>query len=127
YYIRNTSDILLQLPIPSTIGLDEPYQNAGKVQNKGWDLSLGWRDAINDFEYGVNFNISDVNNQVMDLLGAGPIISGARIRTEGQPIDAIFGYKSAGLFQSQEEIDNAPRQFVEIAPDDIRYVNLLTV
>lgn len=127
YYIRNTSGILLQLPIPATIGLNEPYQNAGKVQNRGWDMNLGWRDAINDFSYGINFNISDVHNEVIDLMGAGPIISGNSIRQEGHPIDAIFGYKSAGLFQSQEEIDNAPRQFGVIAPGDIRYVNQLTI
>lgn len=127
YYIRNTSDILLQLPIPMTIGLNAPYQNAGKVRNKGWDLALGWQDEINDLTYGFNFNISDVNNEVMDLRGTGPHISGASVTQEGYPIGAIFGYKSDGLFQTQEEIDNAPTHIGAVAPGDIRYVNQLTV
>jgi TonB-linked SusC/RagA family outer membrane protein len=127
YYIRNTSDILLQLPIPTTIGLNAPYQNAGKVQNRGWDLGLGWADEINEFTYGINFNISDVRNEVMDLKGTGPHISGARVIQEGYPINSIFGYKSAGLFQSVEEIAAAPAQIGALAPGDIRYVNQLTI
>jgi hypothetical protein len=97
------------------------------VQNKGWDLGLGWSDEINNFTYGINFNISDVNNQVVDLLGTGPHISGASIIQEGFPISSIFGYKSDGLFQSQEEIDAAPAQIGALAPGDIRYVNQLTI
>lgn len=127
YYIRNTSDILLAVPIPMTIGLNAPFQNAGKVRNKGWDLALGWADEINDFTYGVNFNISDVKNEVVDLLGTGPHISGATIKTEGYPINSIFGYKSDGLFQTQEEINAAPTHIGAIAPGDIRYVNQLTI
>lgn len=127
YYIRNTSDILLQLPIPMTIGLSAPYQNAGKVQNKGWDLALGWSDEINEFNYGIDLNISDVNNKVIDLKDTGPYIYGATIIKEGYPINSIFGYQSGGLFQSQEEVDNAPTQFGAIAPGDIRYVNQLTI
>lgn len=127
YYVRNTSDILLRLPIPMTIGLNQPYQNAGKVRNTGWDLALGWADEINEFSYGVNFNISDVRNEVVDLMGTGPHIIGAAIRQEGYPINSIFGYQSAGLFQSQEEINGSPSQIGAIAPGDIRYVNQLTI
>lgn len=127
YYVRNTSDILLQLPIPMTIGLNAPYQNAGKVQNKGWDLSIGWSDEINEFTYGVNFNISDVTNRVMDLAGTGPHISGSSIIQEGYPINSIYGYKSNGFFQNTDEIANSPAQFGALAPGDIRYVNQLTV
>jgi TonB-linked SusC/RagA family outer membrane protein len=127
YYVRNTSDILLQLPIPMTIGLNAPYQNAGKVRNTGWDLGLGWSDEINEFTYGVNFNISDVKNEVIDLKGTGPHITGSRIIKEGYPINSIFGYQSAGLFQTTEEVTNSPSQIGAIAPGDIRYVNQLTI
>lgn len=126
YYVRNTSDILLHFPIPTSMGLNAPYQNAGKVRNTGWDLALGWADEINDFTYGVNFNISDVKNEVIDLMGTGPHISGASITTEGYPIGSIYGYQSQGLFQSQEEVDNAPTHIGAIAPGDIRYVDQLT-
>lgn len=123
YYIRNTSDILLEIPVPMTIGLAYPYQNAGKVRNKGWDLSLSWNDRTGDFDYGISFNISDVHNEVTDLYGTGPYIDGSRITAEGYPIQALFGYESAGLFQTQEEVDNAPLQFGALAPGDIRYAD----
>lgn len=127
YYIRNTNDILLQLPIPMTIGLQAPFQNAGSVENRGWDLALGWSDEVNDFTYGINFNISDVKNRVTDLVGTGPHISGARITMEGHPINSIYGYKSNGFFQNQEQIDGSPAQIGALAPGDIRYINQLTV
>jgi TonB-linked SusC/RagA family outer membrane protein len=127
YYVRNTSDILLQFPIPLTIGLNAPYENAGSVRNTGWDLALGWADEINDFTYGINFNISDVKNEVIDLKGTGPHISGARIIKEGYPINSIYGYEAQGLFQSQDEVDNAPTHIGAIAPGDIHYVNQITV
>lgn len=126
YYVRNTSDILLDFPIPISMGLSAPTLNAGKVRNTGWDLGLGWADEINEFTYGVNFNISDVKNEVIDLKGTGPIINGSRINTEGYPINSIYGYQSMGLFQSQGEIDDAPTHIGAIAPGDIRYVDQLT-
>ena len=55
YYVRRTSDILLKLDIPKFTGLNAPYQNAGVVDNKGWDLSFSWRDNISDFQYGATF------------------------------------------------------------------------
>lgn len=126
YYVRNTSDILLDFPIPISMGLSAPTLNAGKVRNTGWDLALGWADEINDFTYGINFNISDVKNEVVDLKGTGPLISGNRISTEGYPINSIYGYQSMGLFQSQAEIDDAPTHIGAVAPGDIRYVDQLT-
>lgn len=126
YYIRNTSDILLQLPIPVTIGLNAPFQNAGVVRNEGWDLALGWNDNAGDFDYSINFNISDVNNEVINLVGTGPYINGFNLIREGDPINSIYGYQSIGYFQTEEEVDNAPRQFGALAPGDIRYANMLT-
>ncbi|MBC9797150.1 SusC/RagA family TonB-linked outer membrane protein [Sinomicrobium weinanense] len=127
YYIRNTYDILLQLPIPATIGLSAPYQNAGKINNKGWDLAVGWKDKIGEFHYGIDFNISDVHNKVEDLHGTGPYIGETTIVQEGYPINSLYGYRSDGFFQSGEEVDRAPEQFGAIAPGDIRYTNQLTV
>src|SRR5690606_37919912 len=122
-YVRNTFDILLQVPVPMILGLEYPYQNAGKVRNKGWDLSLNWNDRVGEFEYGVGFNISDVHNEVTDLYGTGPHINGNAIIAEGYPINSLYGYRSLGLFQSQQEVDNAPTHIGAIAPGDIRYVD----
>jgi hypothetical protein len=123
YYVRSTKDILLALPVPRVVGLSAPLQNAGTVENRGFDFSLMWRDAIGSFRYSVNANFSDVRNSVVDLGGLGQIISGNSITTVGSPINSIFGYQSMGFFQNQEEINNSPRQFGTLIPGNIRYMD----
>ncbi|MCE5180072.1 MAG: TonB-dependent receptor [Porphyromonadaceae bacterium] len=128
FYIKNTRDILLQLPIPMTVGLTEPYQNAGKVRNTGWDLSLTHFNTVNDFKYDVTFALSDVKNEIIDLKGTGPYIGTYTIRMEGQPIDAFYGFKSDGLFQTPDEVAEHATQFGGlVAPGDVKYVDQITV
>ena len=65
------------------------------------------------------------HNKVMDLKGVDPIISGYTLIAEGYPINSLYGYRALGLFRSEEEIAEAPRQtFGNIAPGDIRYANV---
>jgi TonB-linked SusC/RagA family outer membrane protein len=124
YYIRDTKDILLTLPIPYSTGLTAPYQNAGKVRNNGWDLSIGHNNRVGEFDYSVRLALSDVKNKIVSLEGTGPYITGRNIRTEGQPIDAIYGFKTAGLFQTREEIAAHATQFgTQVSPGDIKYVD----
>lgn len=46
YYIKNTKDILLEMPVPLEYGFGKPNMNVGEVRNKGWELSLSWNDRI---------------------------------------------------------------------------------
>ncbi|MCG6189541.1 SusC/RagA family TonB-linked outer membrane protein [Maribellus maritimus] len=124
FYVKNTNNILLQLPIPMTVGLSAPYQNAGKVRNTGWDISISHFNRLHDFKYEVSFTLSDVKNEIIDLKGTGPYISSRTIRMEGQPIDAFYGYKTDGLFQTQEEVLEHAVQFGGlVAPGDIKYID----
>lgn len=123
YYIRNTRDILLSLPIPYTVGLSAPYQNAGRVRNKGWELSLGHSKSWGDFSYNARLVLSDVKNEIVSLEGTGPYIDSRTIRQVGQPIDAYFGYQSDGLFQSDQEVAEHATQFGQVKAGDIRYVD----
>src|SRR5690606_42104597 len=66
YYVRNTSDILLELTIPALIGMEEPFQNAGKVKNTGWDFAVNYNQAVNDVKYRVGLYFSDVKNEILD-------------------------------------------------------------
>lgn len=124
YYIKNTDDILLTLPIPLTVGLSAGVQNAGKVQNKGWDLQIGYNDRIGkDIKFGITGVLSDVKNKVLDLKGTGPYISGFQITREGEEIGALFGLQDKGLFQRQEEITASATQFGTVKSGDIRYAD----
>ncbi|MDM1294181.1 TonB-dependent receptor [Sphingobacterium sp. N143] len=120
FYNRKTSDILLQLDIPLIIGLNKPYQNAGVVENKGWEIALGYRsDPARNFRYHFNFNISDVKNKVLDMRGVDQ--TGLTVNREGYPINSIFGYISNGYFQTVDEIEGHATQFGELAPGDLKY------
>jgi hypothetical protein len=117
----------LTLPVPRVLGLSAPLQNAGTVENRGFDFSLNWRDEIGSFKYNIVANFSDVKNTVMDLGGLTQIIGDNSITKVGSPINSIFGFQSAGFFQNQTEVNDAPRQFGNLIPGNIKYVNQLTV
>jgi hypothetical protein len=124
YYVKNTNDILLTLPIPLTVGMSAGVQNAGSVENKGWDFQLSYNDQIGkDFRFGISGVISDVKNKVLDLKGTGPYISGFQINQEGQEIGSLFGLQAAGLFQTQEQITASATQYGTVKPGDIKYVD----
>jgi len=106
YYIRNITQMLQQFPIPMYVGLSSAWENAGSMRNRGWDLSINWRDRIGNVDYYVTGNLSDVKNKVTDLFGNEYI--GTQATFEGHPLRSWYGYVSDGYFQSQEEIDAYP-------------------
>lgn len=129
YYIKNTDDILLELPIPKTVGQNAPYQNAGSIENKGWEFSIGYKKTVsNDFKYAARFNISDVKNKITDLKDTDweNQDNDNRILAYhvGQPIGAFYGYIADGIFQSETEIANHATQPGNVAPGDLIYRNL---
>jgi TonB-linked SusC/RagA family outer membrane protein len=123
-YYRKTEDILLDVPIPQMVGRDAPFINAGEVENKGWELAVGWSDAIGTLNYGIDVNLSDNRNKVLDLNGTGPYIwnDQSTVVQVGSPINGWYGFEATGLFQSQEEIDNHPQPTGWITrPGDIKF------
>ncbi|GAB3959726.1 TonB-dependent receptor [Spirosoma harenae] len=119
YYYKQTRDILLDLDIPAIIGLGKPYQNAGVVENKGWELGLNYKGAIRNFRYDIGFNISDVKNKVVDLRGVNQV--GTQANREGYPIQSLYGLQAEGLFQTVDEVAAHAQQFGVIKPGDIKY------
>jgi hypothetical protein len=103
YYTRNINDMLQQFPIPAFVGLGSPWENAGSMENKGWDLSLSWNDQIGNVKYHVTGSLSDVKNKVTNLFGNEYITE--KIVTEGESINSWYGYVAQGYFQDQAEID----------------------
>lgn len=131
YYDKQTSDILLNLAIPATIGLSAPAQNAGSVNNTGYEFTLGYRDANprSGFHYNITGNLSINKNKVTDLKGTGPYITGSDVDPRyiiqtGLPINTFWGYKTDGLFQTEEEVSNYPTYAANTKPGDVKYVDL---
>jgi len=122
YYRRRTSDILLQLNIPALGGFSGagvPFQNAGVIDNNGWELGLGYKGKIKDFNYNVNLNLSDVRNTIVDTRGINQ--TGTTVNREGYSIGSLFGYVAEGLFQSDAEVAAHAKQFGTVKAGDIKY------
>lgn len=132
YYRKLTNDILLNLDIPATVGLAAPPQNAGSVENKGWEFSLNYRGATgrSGFRYSFGGNLSINKNMVTDLKGTGPYITGSDIDPryiikKGLPINTLWGYKTDGLFQTQQEITDYKATYAaNTKPGDVKYLDL---
>ena len=132
WYNRNTADILIRLPIPYYVGVEEPpVVNAGKVVNRGFDLNLGWRDRLKGSLLGYHFNIvaSTVQNEVLTLgqgkeeLTGGDVGEGGKLGTRtvvGSTIGAFYGYKVAGIYQNAEQLKSLPKRANETAGTDVK-------
>src|SRR5690606_13186385 len=113
---------LLSLDIPLIIGLNRPVQNAGVVENKGWESAISFRSAPGrEFKYNLSFNLSDVVNRVVDMKGINQ--TELLANREGYAIKSIFGYQTAGLFQTAEEVAGHATQFGDVQPGDLKYID----
>ena len=126
-YKKKTDDMLLYLPIQGVIGMSEPAQNAGSVENTGFDLSIFHNNRINkDWSYAINFNVAYVKNEITDMRGTeGKDPSKDKFwRLEGYPIGSFYGYVAEGLFKTQEELDTHPKRTGREKLGDIKYKDL---
>lgn len=106
-YIKKTSNMLLNMPIPSFGAFsNNPYFNAGDVKNTGFEFTANYRNKIgNDFNYNFGINLSSYKTKVTKL--TSDYLSGTVSRTYvGGPMGRFWGYKEIGIFQNQSEIDN---------------------
>jgi len=101
YFIKKTKDLLVSGTTPSLIigGKTSPI-NAGNVENKGFELELGWRDHIGDFSYGIRGNFSTLKNEVTFLDPSLVRLGGTTFHTytityfeKGYPVYYFRGYQ----------------------------------
>ena len=137
YYVKNTKDILLTVPIPiSSGGANDPIRNAGKIRNNGFEFNLGWMDQPNpDISYGINLIGSFNKNKVIAMGSESGSIKGGstnqNITTSetkaGYPIGGYWLISTAEYFNSQEEVDAYAKDGKKIQPaaepGDIKFVD----
>lgn len=106
YYIKNTTDLLLQVPLPRETGFPFALQNIGEVENRGVELSLNATPvAKGDFRWNFRFNISQNRNEILDMGRAGNIISSSPgpnnndfIARVGDPVGSFYGLITDGIY-----------------------------
>lgn len=143
WYKKRTKDWLVKAPILGSYGMGNdgaPDINGGIVDNKGIELGLNWNDRVQDFGYSANLNLAYNKNEVIKIENAQGLIPGkAHTLSQGTtemyraqeryPLGYFYGYKTAGIFQNQAEIDawkadgNGILQG-NVQPGDVKFVDL---
>lgn len=131
FFNKVTSGILLGPVTPSVLGTAVGFQNSGKMQNRGWELTIGYRATTGDFKHNVSFNLADSKNKVLAFTGNEQIHSSdemSNITRVGAPFASYFGYKTDGYFKSFAEIQNSALPVgingSQLAPGDVKYVDV---
>ncbi|QTE22557.1 SusC/RagA family TonB-linked outer membrane protein [Polaribacter cellanae] len=113
YYKTNTTDLLLNLPVPQQTGYNTVLANIGEMENKGFEIDLSANNLkLGALNIGFNANITTYKNKVLAL---GPDQEEIRTGRDenfvtkiGQSIAEIYGYEIEGVYKTQKEIDNSP-------------------
>lgn len=123
YYRKKSRDFLLNIPLPPQSGFPSAYENVGSILNSGIEIGLNYSHSTGSgFHYNVGMNLTTVNNRLISLTNSlhflnnlsnlGFSTTGSNnwgtysVTRVGGPIGEFYGYKSAGIFQSQKEIDD---------------------
>jgi TonB-linked SusC/RagA family outer membrane protein len=124
-YTRDTRDMLADVELPRIMGTSAPKQNSADLQTKGWELAATWQNRINaDWNYAVTLALAD--NKAVITKYDNPTGALGEYYV-GQVIGERWGYETVGIFQTEEEIDNAADQSrigPNWRPGDIRYADL---
>ncbi|AWW28844.1 TonB-dependent receptor [Echinicola strongylocentroti] len=126
WYVKNTSDMLLSLPIPRSSGFTSQLTNIGGIQNSGWEFGLTSRNITNPkFSWLTNIALTTVKNKVTDLGGINRIVTGSAGATnqiaiieEGLPLESFYGYEVLGVWQEGDDYDVTEDA---VQPGDVKY------
>jgi len=126
YFTRTISDILIQPPVASAVGEGQlRWVNGATKKNNGFEIVLGYRDVIGDFKYSINVNAAQFKDKITELPEEVRSAYPGNVEKTilGHSQLSLFGYKSDGLFQNQEEVDAHATQ-VGKGIGRIRYADL---
>ncbi len=121
YYYKKSKDFLLNVPLPPQSGFASGYQNVGSISNAGLEFAVNYAKQSGQFHWNIGVNITTVTNKLLSLTnGLNNVTNLASLgfpttgsnnwgtfsnSVIGGPVGEFYGYKSAGIFQDQKEID----------------------
>jgi len=102
YYIKNTTDLLLDVPVPATTGYSVQTQNVGSLENKGFEFVINSDNFVGDFKWSTSFNFSINKNKITELANGQQLIDlgGSdfmNVIMVGQPLGVFYGAEYAGV------------------------------
>ena len=123
-YKRKTTGMLLNLPILSVLGVSAPAQNAGSVENKGIDITIGHNNRINkDWSYNVTLNVGYNHNEITNLAGTEGENPNNTLTwfLEGEAVGSYYGYVCDGIFKDEAEVKAGPLRTGKEKPGNLRF------
>lgn len=128
YFDKVTSDILVPPQVPGVFGTGLPMFNAGKVGNRGWEISATYRHKGKVLNHTLMVNFGDSKNKVLDYGGKERLTGVEELQVilrEGLPFNSYVGLKRDGIFQNWDEIKGAAvPEGLNVQPGDNRYVDV---
>jgi len=148
YFNKNTSDMLIPFQLVETFGAQRnlpddpgnillPDYNIGQLNNHGIEVEVNYQNRIGKLGYSFGVNASFLRNKVTRLYGDSTYLASTPYGREnvdisrtyqGQPIASFYGFKTAGLYQSQSDIDKDPNVANDdrsnIHPGDVRFKDI---
>lgn len=121
-YERLTKDMLTKSKtLPAILGASEPRENAADLKNRGWGVTVNWRESFNlgksPFNFSLGANLSDSRAWITKFDNPDSYLDDYYV---GQEIGEIWGLQSLGLYQSVEEVQNHAFEDHR-ASDEVRY------
>ena len=138
YFNKKTEDLLLSPQVSGILGASAPgasgpLVNAGTVENKGFEFSIGYKEIVSDdFSFNLNFNFTTLQNEVLYVGSETGVLFGGSFGVgqeppsrmeKGYPIGYFYGYKTDGIFQNQSAVNNHATQ-TNASPGDLRFVDV---
>jgi len=107
YFSKTNDGMFIGVTYPSILGAAAPMSNNGKLRTNGWEFSLNWKDKIGSVTYNVGGSLSDASTTLLRLTNNQNVPNPGKNtnRLIGKPLNAIYTYKTDGIFQTQAEAD----------------------
>ncbi|MFX1705139.1 TonB-dependent receptor [Chitinophaga sp. CC14] len=138
WFNKNTNDMLVPAPEMDLHGTSAiPDRNLGQLNNKGWEIEVGYQGGNDKFHYNVSANASFIKNEVTKLYDPSSYIGSTPYGRQGQeisrtyvgqPLASYYGWKTDGIYQTADEINNDPNiskdpNKANIQPGDVRFLD----
>ena len=134
YYVSETRNALAPVQVLTYLGHfgQALFQNAGNIENRGFELGLGYHDTKSEFTYGADFTLTTVKNEITAVPVKGQTFGGGEGVTRSQlgtSLGEFFLIPFAGIFQSTDEVANYRNSAGKViqpfaSAGDVRYTDV---
>ncbi len=124
YFIKRNDNVFVAQQLPALLGVTPNSANLAAIQVKGWGVTINWNDHFKNGSYFVSANLSDDKNKVVKYDGSVSYGTGINAALPGMSTNSIFGYRSDGYFDNQQEVESVPRRTPSTGVGDIKLIDV---